>query len=291
MPDDYLEHYGVLGMKWGVRRYQPYPKGEKKGVYLGDKYGHEPLKYKSLTLRKITDRLKRGGKEIALQFVPPYTLYVAISQIRDQRRYVLDGKDYTKTDGPYEKLKNVTRKAQSTSPEVDVKLVNPGNEFARRNNCGFCTAAMEMRRRGYDVQARRKACGITDTDYMKWFDGVQFKQSVVKRVEGETEKEWVNKGYDALCKKLEKNPNGSRGFVGFAYRGMSSGHTLFWEVQNGSVTFYDAQSGKKNPGDVFSFSNQAYTYGRLDNCKLKPEVTTTCVSRDLKKRLKEESKK
>jgi hypothetical protein len=34
VPKDELMHYGVLGMKWGVRRYQPYSKG-KHGKFLG----------------------------------------------------------------------------------------------------------------------------------------------------------------------------------------------------------------------------------------------------------------
>lgn len=36
--DEELKHYGVPGMKWGIRRYQPYPDGSsRKGRFTGKK--------------------------------------------------------------------------------------------------------------------------------------------------------------------------------------------------------------------------------------------------------------
>lgn len=276
-----LYHYGVKGMKWGVRRI-PEQLGYRKNNHV-DSGEYSLSKYKSPTGRKVANVAKLVAVNTLAAFIPGFATVYNLNVARMQLKYNLDKKDYVKKEGEYEKLSDLKKKTSKTDVIDDLKYANPriGNQKGKVNNCTYCTLAMEMRARGYDVQARSKGQGaVTEKLYDSMFENFKMSYSLNTRKDGESRKDFANRSYNDLCNKIENYGNGTRGYVGVRFENARSGHAMYWRVENNRVTFYDGQSGKANPDNVFGIANPSvYSYARLDNLPLKETITEAVVSR------------
>lgn len=88
--NDFLKHHGILGMKWGIRRFQPYSKGEgHKGRYTGKKNNIERLK----TNKSKKKEAKEKKKELKKNPVSPAKsmsddeLRQALNRINMEKQY------------------------------------------------------------------------------------------------------------------------------------------------------------------------------------------------------------
>lgn len=153
-----------------------------------------------------------------------------------------------------------------------MKKINPRKLIGAKgtyNNCGYCSLAMDMRRRGYDVRARIKESGVNHKDLLSMYKNGKFETIKPITKDGST-KIKKSQSIKNIGDALESQGPGARGIITITYKGSFGGHAMFYENdKNGQLTVYDGQSKTKNPSDIFAISNlNSIMYMRTD--KLQP---------------------
>lgn len=177
---------------------------------------------------------------------------------------------YFSTDDDIQRMNdNLGEQGPTTPYEAAAKSVNPRYNTDRlyRINCQRVVYAYEMKRRGYDVEARPFEVGdnfasslfggykrvFSDQEWTRNYELGRNTKTVVEGIEGRM-KEWGD---------------GSRAVVEVVWKGGRKGH-IFNVEQIGGVTYgIDAQSGKIfNIGDYISQSMPSKTkISRVDNLR------------------------
>lgn len=198
--------------------------------------------------------------------------------------------------------------------EADAKKVNGGMAavlFAqnRDNNCAYCTAAYELRRRGYDVKAAESIVGVDlfshpdlmfkgakanllvdNTDYKKDKEG-----NFILDKNGEKQMSFSAKlfpkgiskqQFNEIEKELVKQGEGARGNIFGTFAGSAfAGHSMAYEIVNGKLCIIDAQSGTVHDGssilksayqDLENFREVYYT--RTDNLQINDKLIGNFVT-------------
>lgn len=260
-----LIHHGILGMKWGIRRYQ-----NKDG---------------SLT-KAGRERYQIGNGQLPVKRNLIYNLFHAkeAKMTKEYYKNIIDGVNYNPRQNSISEL---NKKDSGVSNDIleDMKTVNKTGELGYTQNCVHCVCALEMRQRGYDVDAMPKKDGTMSEQYDKFFKNVQKRVSYTPEPMEYWKKEnfekWTRDGYNKISSDISKEGPNARGYVSFVYNGWMTGHTVMWATdKNGKVTYYDGQSGStEDPKRAMSLSTQYYEYARLDNLEVNDLITSVVKNR------------
>ena len=140
-----------------------------------------------------------------------------------------------------------------------------------RLNCGYCIAAYEMRRRGYDVEANPK-------EYLyvsEWLN--LFKNTQQVKINAKTPTTAVKE----IKYKISQWGNNSRGSIFVNWTGKKIGHFFSFEVKDGEIMFVDAQTGNLNVESYFQMVDlSSVTIVRLDNLEPSEIIKEACKNKE-----------
>lgn len=297
----YLFHSGIMGMKWGQRNGPPYPlnrsdysskekklnpaKSSSPKLYGDKQTKNSPYKFHDNERDNKSDKVV-SSVDLALTALSaaagnPFAIASLIKTgadnagdvIRDRANKRRQANEKTDPKTGF-KIKNY-----SMTADQDMVCVNPhfhNLDTNTKNNCVMCTSAFELRRRGYDVTAKKTTSGFDNEDFKVWFPKAQIKQVgpdvTFKNAQHYVYKRNTQFEQDAVNEMISQG-NGARGALNITWRGGMGGHSLAYEVQNGKVTVYDTQANKMYDNPI-KILKQAYqgTVIRLDNSPINTKM-------------------
>lgn len=169
--------------------------------------------------------------------------------------------------------------------ETAMKTANPHFMESAQNkdglythNCQRCIWAVELMRRGYDVEAMPRT---SDNDYAKIDSSLAHSFTNVGDPPLQFSKAIGNGWYKPKAADVKaeilKHPDGSRGAL--VMQSFKSGHVCNWEIVKGKVVIYDGQVGQKHTlTDLLKRGYVSFKVARMDN------VGLTDLTKDFVKR-------
>ena len=324
---EYLQHYGILGMRWGIRRFQdktgrltaagkkrydddpsngaPEKASSKTSKEVGDSFIEKKLGIKLSDRQKTAIKVGAGIAAAALVAYGGYRLYNSdvgkpirdqvdayFKRMRDAELKAIEAEDRTvfQTTGKltehakkdlstreYDSKLRFFKKAREYTPDEDLKAINEGMFRMTKggsNNCGLCTTAYELRRRGYDVRANFAEQGRSVKTLSEFFKNADIQDDAA--LANRTKSEWMA----AIERRLLRQGDGARGNFGGQYA-MGGGHSIIYEVSKGKVIFRDGQTGetyKSVREAIGNFVPGKSNYFRMDNLEINNDTIHNAVS-------------
>lgn len=271
-PQD-LKHYGVKGMKWGVRKkYEPTGRDKAQGEKPLSKKRSKQVEmvgnFKSksiLSLAAIADTLTLGLTGLAMTVVSDsYGNRKAMEETAESRML--------------EATLDMKQQKKKLTIDQDVKAVNPkyiGLANGYHNNCSNVTMAYELRRRGYDVTAKPLFGGRPSNEIDKMFGSPE-----ITSMKPSYERGNKVKPADQVRASIGKQPEGARGAISVRYEDSGMGHIFNWEMTSTGVRFVDAQdSGRKRDRPLNNTGSKLsnVVWFRTDNAKIDMKLVGNSV--------------
>ena len=287
--DSYLEHHGILGMKWGIRRFQ-----NKDGSLTSAGKSRYGVRGEKRTKTEKDDKRKGLSKsqKVAIALVAAglsaYGGY-KLGQSGALDRFINAGKragsdilpDLLNSATPEvkhlisERAKELSEsygfniyESSSTIGE-NVKSANPGYVGGKtdplRNNCAHSVIAWFYREMGLDVKALPMNSdeidgGITPGEFRRYFKGLKLANPPISIPKGT-----VDECKRQLADSIKKNGGGEDGAIGmWRAKGPNGGHFMGWKNVNGDIVFVNPQNGQDNCDKWFAYMSAGKLEDNID---------------------------